>query len=53
MKKRLASIVALIMSMFIIFSATSCNLITIDTERDGNQVVATVQIEEDAPKKKF
>ncbi len=53
MKKRLASIVALIMSMFIIFSATSCNLITIDTERDGNQVVATVQIEEDAPKKEI
>ncbi len=45
MKKKLVALVAMVMSIFIGFSAlTGCNLITVDNERDMKQVVATVNI---------
>lgn len=45
MKKKLVAFVAVIMSVFLSFTAlTGCNLITVDNERDMNQVVATVNI---------
>ena len=50
MRKRLLSIIAVIVSAFFVFSAFSgCNLLTVDNERDMGQTVATVKIADDAP----
>lgn len=50
MRKRLLTLVTVIMALVIsISSLAACKLITIDNERDMNQVVATVQIDENAP----
>ncbi len=54
MKKRLFAIVAVIMSLFLGVSIFSgCNLLTKNTEKDMAQTVATVQIDEDAPRDKI
>lgn len=51
MKRRLTSLIALIVSLVVIITSfTGCNLITVNDERDMDQVVATVQISESAPK---
>ena len=50
MKKILVSIAALVLCVVMCFSTlTGCNLITINSERNLEQVVATVQIDKDAP----
>ena len=50
MRKKLLSIIAVIVSALFVFSAFSgCNLLTVDNERDMAQVVATVKIADDAP----
>ena len=50
MKRFLVSIAALVLAIVMCFSTLAgCNLITVNNERNLNQVVATVQIEEDAP----
>ena len=50
MKKRLLAIVAVIMSLFLGVSVFSgCGLLTKDNSKDMEQVVATVQIDKDAP----
>lgn len=54
MKKRLFAIVALILSLFVSVSAfAGCNLVSVNTEKDMAQIVATVQVSEDAPKEKI
>lgn len=51
MKRRLISLIALIISLIVVVSSvTGCNLITVNNERDMDQIVATVQISESAPK---
>ncbi len=51
MRKLLLTITTIILSAVMCFSAlTGCGLITTDNERDMNQVVATIQIDENAPK---
>ena len=50
MRKKILTFITLIMSAIICAtSVTGCSLITTDTERDMNQVVASVQITSDAP----
>ncbi len=47
MKKRLVTLIALIMSVFMTVAClTGCNLVTLDSERDMNQVIATVSIDD-------
>ena len=47
MKKRLVTLISLIMSIFMTVAClTGCNLVTLDSERDMNQVIATVSIED-------
>lgn len=48
MKKRLVTLIALIMSVFMTVAClTGCNLVTLDSERDMNQVIATVSIDDE------
>ncbi len=50
MRKRLLTFITIVMAAIIGTSSLSaCNLVTTDVERDMNQVVATVQINENAP----
>ncbi len=50
MRKKFLTLITLIMAAIICVSSVSgCSLITTDTERDMNQVVASVQITADAP----
>ncbi len=44
MKKRFVKIISLIVAMLIGVGASGCNLITTDTEKDMNRVVATVNV---------
>ncbi len=54
MRKKLLSIIAVISAFLVSVSALSgCNLVSTDSERDMAQVVATVQISEDAPLEKI
>ncbi len=47
MKKKLVALIALIMSVFMTVACMSgCNLVTSDSERDMNQVIATVSIDD-------
>lgn len=47
MKKRLVTLISLIMSIFMTVAClTGCNLVTLDSERDMNQVIATVSIDD-------
>lgn len=51
MKKRLVSLIALIISLVVIMTAVSgCNLVSVNNEKDLDQVVATIQIDPSAPK---
>lgn len=50
MRKILITVAAAVMSVVMCFSSLAgCNLITVDSEKDMNQVVAAVQIHESAP----
>ena len=50
MRKIYSSFVSLLLVLVVAFSTlTGCNLVSVDTERDRNQVVATVSIGEGAP----
>ena len=50
MKKRFLTIITLMLALIVsVSSLSACKLITVDNERDMAQVVATVQIEENAP----
>lgn len=54
MRKKLLTLITLVMATIIAMSSLSgCNLITTDTERDMNQVVAVVQIDTNAPKEEI
>lgn len=47
MKKRLNALFALIISVFMAVTCLAgCNLVTVDNERDMNQIIATVSIED-------
>ncbi len=48
MRKLLTSVVAIVLAMMMTL-LTGCNLITTNDEKDLNQVIATIQISEDAP----
>lgn len=50
MKKRLFAILGLVLAFVMGLSASGCNLVTTNSKADLAQVVATVQISEDAPK---
>ncbi|MBE7083958.1 MAG: hypothetical protein E7373_05105 [Clostridiales bacterium] len=51
MRKLLVTIASIVMSLVMCLSAFSgCSLIEVDSEKDMNQVVATVRISEDVPK---
>lgn len=49
MKRKLITLIALLLSLVFTLSLTGCNLITTNNDRDMKQVIATVQISEDAP----
>lgn len=50
MKRRLVSFIAVIISVLISVTALSgCKLVTVDTEKDLDQIVATVKISENVP----
>jgi len=54
MKKFLITITSLVLALVVCFSTLAgCGLLTTDAERDMNQVVATVQIDESAPVEKI
>ena len=44
MKKRLITFITVILSFIMSLSVSACNLVTSNTERDFNQVVATVEV---------
>ena len=44
MKKRLLAALSTVMALIVSFTGAGCNLVTTDSDRDMNQVVATVQI---------
>ncbi len=44
MKKKLLAALCAVMAFVVTLTGTGCNLVTTDTDRDMNQVVATVQI---------
>ena len=47
MKKRLVALISLIISVFMTLSCLAgCNLVTLDSERDMNKVIATVSIDD-------
>ncbi len=50
MKKKLVAFIAVIMSVFFGFSAAGCDLITVNSRKDMEQVVATVNIGNDGGK---
>lgn len=54
MRRILVAIASAVMAFVMsVTCLTGCNLVTVDTERDMNQLVATVQITTDAPQEKI
>lgn len=54
MRRILVAIASAVMAFVMSVTCfTGCNLVTVDTERDMNQLVATVQITTDAPQEKI
>lgn len=49
MRKILVTVASLIMTLVMSMSFLGCNLVTTDNAKNMNQVIATVQITEDAP----